>query len=162
MPAGAAVKTRLPQPPCRTAPTVCPATTPPTPAAYNLLKELSSSAGGYADYVGGIAGCNGKNGVVMWDKNGTPTLGAILYGNNYVGGVAGYNDEKGDDLQHLRPGPDHQRAKSWRRARLSAVWSDLNCASTLPSATVAVSRVAGQQLVGGVIRRQPAGWAASP
>ena len=60
----------------------------------NLLKELSSpagsSAGGYADYVGGIAGCNGKNGVVTWDKNGTPTLGAILYGNNYVGGVAGY------------------------------------------------------------------------
>ena len=60
----------------------------------NLLKELSSPAGGYADYVGGIAGCNGKNGVVTWDKNGTPTLGAILYGNNYVGGVAGYNDEK--------------------------------------------------------------------
>ncbi len=64
----------------------------------NLLKELSSSAGssagGYADYVGGIAGCNGKNGVVTWDENGTPTLGAILYGNNYVGGVAGYNDEK--------------------------------------------------------------------
>lgn len=26
----------------------------------NLLKKLSSSAGGYADYVGGIAGCNGK------------------------------------------------------------------------------------------------------
>ena len=60
----------------------------------NLLKELSSPAGGYADYVGGIAGCNGKNGVVTWDENGTPTLGAILYGNNYVGGVAGYNDEK--------------------------------------------------------------------
>ena len=33
MPAGAAVKTRKPQPPCRTAPTVCLATTPPTPAA---------------------------------------------------------------------------------------------------------------------------------
>ena len=59
----------------------------------NLLKDLSSSAGGYADYVGGIAGCNGKNGVVTWDTSGTPTLGAILYGNNYVGGVAGYNDE---------------------------------------------------------------------
>lgn len=26
----------------------------------NLLEELSRSAGGYADYVGGIAGCNGK------------------------------------------------------------------------------------------------------
>lgn len=48
----------------------------------SLLKELN----GYADYVGGIAGCNGKKGVVTWDKNGTPTLGAILYGNNYVGG----------------------------------------------------------------------------
>lgn len=59
----------------------------------NLLKKLSSSAGDYADYVGGIAGYNGKNGVVTWDKSGTPTLGAILYGNNYVGGVAGYNDE---------------------------------------------------------------------
>ena len=33
MPTGAAVKTRKPQPPCRTAPTVCPVTTPPTPAA---------------------------------------------------------------------------------------------------------------------------------
>ena len=74
----------------------------------NLLKELSSSAGGYADYVGGIAGCNGKNGVVTWDTS-TPTLGAILYGNNYVGGVAGYNDVNVDDLQHLRPEPDHQR-----------------------------------------------------
>ena len=26
-----------------------------------------------------------------WGRH--PTLGAILYGNNYVGGVAGYNDE---------------------------------------------------------------------
>ena len=64
----------------------------------NLLKDLSDSAGdyagGYADYVGGIAGYNGKYGVVTWDTKGTPTLGAILYGNNYVGGVAGYNDEK--------------------------------------------------------------------
>ena len=57
----------------------------------NLLKELSISAGGYADYVGGIAGYNGKNGDVTWNTS-TPTLGAILYGNNYVGGVAGYND----------------------------------------------------------------------
>ena len=26
----------------------------------NLLKELSSSTGGYADYIGGIAGATGK------------------------------------------------------------------------------------------------------
>lgn len=116
----------------------------------NLLKELSSSAGGYADYVGGIAGCNGKNGVVTWDKSGTPTLGAILYGNNYVGGVAGYNDEKATisntSTQNLTISGQIVAA-----GKAVGGMIGLNCASTLPSATVAVSRVAGQQLVGGVI-----------
>lgn len=120
----------------------------------NLLKELSSpagsSAGDYADYVGGIAGCNGKNGVVTWDKSGTPTLGAILYGNNYVGGVAGYNDENakisntsGQDLTIS--------GQIVAAGKAVGGMIGLNCASTLPSATVTVSRVAGQQLVGGVI-----------
>lgn len=120
----------------------------------NLLKELSSSAGssagGCADYVGGIAGCNGKNGVVTWDENGTQTLGAILYGNNYVGGVAGYNGEKatisntsGQDLTIS--------GQIVAAGKAVGGMIGLNCASTLPSATVKVSRVAGQQLVGGVI-----------
>ena len=120
----------------------------------NLLKELSSpagsSAGGCADYVGGIAGCNGKNGVVTLDKSGTPTLGAILYGNNYVGGVVGYNDEKatisntsGQDLTIS--------GQIVAAGKAVGGMIGLNCASTLPSATVKVSRVAGQQLVGGVI-----------
>lgn len=120
----------------------------------NLLKELSSpagsSAGGCADYVGGIAGCNGKNGVVTWDENGTPTLGAILYGNNYVGGVAGYNDEKAiisnTSTQNLTISGQIVAA-----GKAVGGMIGLNCASTLPSATVKVSRVAGQQLVGGVI-----------
>ena len=116
----------------------------------NLLKELSSPAGGYADYVGGIAGCNGKNGVVTWDENGTPTLGAILYGNNYVGGVAGYNDEKATisntSGQNLTISGQIVAA-----GKAVGGMIGLNCASTLPSATVKVSRVAGQQLVGGVI-----------
>lgn len=116
----------------------------------NLLKELSSSTGGYADYIGGIAGCNGKNGVVTWDKSGTPTLGAILYGNNYVGGVAGYNDEKATisntSTQNLTISGQIVAA-----GKAVGGMIGLNCASTLPSATVAVSRVAGQQLVGGVI-----------
>ena len=116
----------------------------------NLLKELSSSTGGYADYVGGIAGCNGKNGVVTWDKSGTPTLGAILYGNNYVGGVAGYNDEKATisntSTQNLTISGQIVAA-----GKAVGGMIGLNCASTLPSATVKVSRVAGQQLVGGVI-----------
>lgn len=116
----------------------------------NLLKDLSSSAGGYADYVGGIAGCNGKNGVVTWDTSGTPTLGAILYGNNYVGGVAGYNDEKATisntSGQNLTISGQIVAA-----GKAVGGMIGLNCASTLPSATVKVSRVAGQQLVGGVI-----------
>ena len=116
----------------------------------NLLKELSSSTGGYADYVGGIAGCNGKNGVVTWDKSGTPTLGAILYGNNYVGGVAGYNDENA--IISNTSGQDLTISGQIVAAgKAVGGMIGLNCASTLPSATVAVSRVAGQQLVGGVI-----------
>lgn len=119
----------------------------------NLLKDLSSSAGNYADYadyVGGIAGSNGKNGVVMWDENGTPTLGAILYGNNFVGGVAGYNDEKATisntSGQNLTISGQIVAA-----GKAVGGMIGLNCAPELPSATVKVSRVAGQQLVGGVI-----------
>ena len=111
----------------------------------NLLKDLS----GCADYVGGIAGCNGKNGVVTWDTS-TPTLGAILYGNNYVGGVAGYNDE---NATISNTSGQNLTISGQIVAAGKAVGGmiGLNCASTLPSATVKVSRVAGQQLVGGVI-----------
>ena len=114
----------------------------------NLLKELSSSAGSCADYVGGIAGCNGKNGAVTWDTS-TPTLGAILYGNNYVGGVAGYNDENAT----ISNTSGHLTISGQIVAAGKAVGGmiGLNCAPELPSATVKVSRVAGQQLVGGVI-----------
>lgn len=120
----------------------------------NLLKELSSSAGssagGCADYVGGIAGCNGKNGVVTWDTSGTPTLGAILYGNNYVGGVAGYNDEKAK-ISNTSGRNLTISGQIVAAGKAVGGMVGLNCASTLPSATVAVSRVAGQQFVGGVI-----------
>lgn len=120
----------------------------------NLLKELSisagSSAGGCADYVGGIAGCNGKNGVVTWDKSGTPTLGAILYGNNYVGGVAGYNDEKAT-ISNTSGQKLTISGQIVAAGKAVGGMIGLNCAPELPSATVKVSRVAGQQLVGGVI-----------
>ena len=119
----------------------------------NLLKELSSpagsSAGGCADYVGGIAGCNGKNGVVTWDTN-TPTLGAILYGNNYVGGVAGYNDENAK-ISNTSGQKLSINGQIVAAGKAVGGMIGLNCAPELPSATVKVSRVAGQQLVGGVI-----------
>lgn len=111
----------------------------------NLLKELN----GCADYVGGIAGCNGKNGVVTWDAS-TPTLGAILYGNNYVGGVAGYNDEKAT-ISNTSGRNLTISGQIVAAGKAVGGMIGLNCASTLPSATVKVSRVAGQQLVGGVI-----------
>lgn len=86
---------------------------------------------------------------MTWDAS-TPTLGAILYGNNYVGGVAGYNDEKAEisntSGQNLTISGQIVAA-----GKAVGGMIGLNCASTLPSATVAVSRVAGQQLVGGVI-----------
>lgn len=120
----------------------------------NLLKELSSpagsSAGDYADYVGGIAGSNGKNGVVTWDKSGTPTLGAILYGNNYVGGVAGYNDENAT-ISNTSGQKLTISGQIVAAGKAVGGMIGLNCAPELPSATVKVSRVAGQQLVGGVI-----------
>lgn len=119
----------------------------------NLLKELSRSAGeyaDYADYVGGIAGYNGKKGVVTWDKSGTPTLGAILYGNNYVGGVAGYNDENAK-ISNTSGQKLTISGQIVAAGKAVGGMIGLNCASTLPSATVKVSRVAGQQLVGGVI-----------
>lgn len=119
----------------------------------NLLKKLSSSAGssagGYADYVGGIAGCNGKNGAVTWDTS-TPTLGAILYGNNYVGGVAGYNDEKAK-ISNTSGRNLTISGQIVAAGKAVGGMIGLNCAPELPSATVKVSRVAGQQLVGGVI-----------
>lgn len=111
-----------------------------------LLKELN----GCADYVGGIAGCNGKYGVVTWDKSGTPTLGAILYGNNYVGGVAGYNDEKAT-ISNTSGRNLTISGQIMAAGKAVGGMIGLNCASTLPSATVKVSRVAGRQLVGGVI-----------
>lgn len=86
---------------------------------------------------------------MTWDKSGTPTLGAILYGNNYVGGVAGYNDEKAT----ISNTSGHLTISGQIVAAGKAVGGmiGLNCAPELPSATVKVSRVAGQQLVGGVI-----------
>ena len=112
----------------------------------NLLKDLS----GCADYVGGIAGYNGKNSVVTWDKSGTPTLGAILYGNNYVGGVAGYNDVNAK-ISNTSGQKLTISGQIVAAGKAVGGMIGLNCASTLPSATVKVSRVAGQQLVGGVI-----------
>ena len=67
-----------------------------------------------------------------------------------MGGVAGYNDENATisntSTQNLTISGQIVAA-----GKAVGGMIGLNCASTLPSATVKVSRVAGQQLVGGVI-----------
>ena len=86
---------------------------------------------------------------MTWDTS-TPTLGAILYGNNYVGGVAGYNDVNAT-ISNTSGRNLTINGQIVAAGKAVGGMVGLNCASTLPSATVAVSRVAGQQLVGGVI-----------
>ncbi len=46
----------------------------------NLLQALSTSAGitGYANYVGGMVGYNGKKGSVTWDQYRHPDAGRDL------------------------------------------------------------------------------------
>ena len=67
-----------------------------------------------------------------------------------MGGVAGYNDEKATisntSGQNLTISGQIVAA-----GKAVGGMIGLNCAPELPSATVKVSRVAGQQLVGGVI-----------
>ena len=87
---------------------------------------------------------------MTWDKSGTPTLGAILYGNNYVGGVAGYNDVNAK-ISNTSGQKLTISGQIVAAGKAVGGMIGLNCAPELPSATVKVSRVAGQQLVGGVI-----------
>lgn len=62
-----------------------------------LLQQLSQTGDGtprYADFVGGVVGCNGTHGQISWqaESDKGAVLGAVLYGGSFVGGVAGYND----------------------------------------------------------------------
>ena len=67
-----------------------------------------------------------------------------------MGGVAGYNDEKAI-ISNTSGQKLTISGQIVAAGKAVGGMIGLNCASTLPSATVKVSRVAGQQLVGGVI-----------
>ena len=58
--------------------------------SHVALEDVSLSVENGMVY--GLVGYNGTKGSVTWDQYGTPTLGAILYGDTFVGGLAGYND----------------------------------------------------------------------
>ena len=119
-----------------------------------LLQDLSSygadGEAAYADYVGGMVGYNGKNGAVVWDADGTPTLGAILYGDSFVGGLAGYNDAEAvitNDSGTALP----LRGQIVAAGDAVGGLVGMNCAPRLPAATVAATRIEGVHFVGGVI-----------
>lgn len=117
-----------------------------------LLQALSTHAGitEYANYVGGLVGYNGTRGSVTWDQYGTPTLGAILYGDTFVGGLAGYNDVNAA-ITNTSGKPLTIRGQIVADGDAVGGIIGLNTAPVLPTATVAATRVEGVHFVGGVI-----------
>ena len=120
-----------------------------------LLQQLSRTGDGtprYADFVGGVAGCNGTNGQISWqavsDKGAA--LGAVLYGGSFVGGVAGYNDATATIT--------NSQATTLSVTGTIVATGDcvggvigLNGAASLPTVQVSANRIEGIHFVGGVI-----------
>ena len=120
-----------------------------------LLQQLSQTGDGtphYADFVGGVVGCNGTHGQISWqavsDKGAA--LGAVLYGGSFVGGVAGYNDATATITN------SHAAILSVTGTIVAT--GDcvggvigLNGAASLPTVQVSANRIEGIRFVGGVI-----------
>ena len=120
-----------------------------------LLQQLSQTGDGtprYADFVGGVAGCNGTHGQISWQANSDKgaVLGAVLYGGSFVGGVAGYNDATATIT--------NSQATILSVTGTIVATGDcvggvigLNGAASLPTVQVSTNRIEGVHFVGGVI-----------
>lgn len=120
-----------------------------------LLQQLSQTRDGtphYADFVGGVAGCNGTNGQISWqaESDKGTALGAVLYGGSFVGGVAGYNDATATIT--------NSQATILSVTGTIVATGDcvggvigLNGAASLPTVQVSANRIEGVHFVGGVI-----------
>lgn len=120
-----------------------------------LLQQLSQTRDGtphYADFVGGVAGCNGTNGQISWQARSDKgaALGAVLYGGSFVGGVAGYNDATATIT--------NSQATILNVTGTIVATGDcvggvigLNGAASLPTVQVSANRIEGVHFVGGVI-----------
>ncbi len=103
-----------------------------------------------ADYVGGLAGRNGKNAVLTWDDNATTVqIGAVLCGNDFVGGLVGCNDA----TAKITNTSASLLTVSGEVAGGKAVGGmiGLNLAPALPAADIKVTEISGTLCVGGVI-----------
>ena len=103
-----------------------------------------------ADYVGGLAGRNGKNAVLTWDKNAnTVQIGAVICGNDFVGGLVGCNDA----TAKITNTSTSLLTVSGEVVGGKAVGGmiGLNLAPALPAADIKVTEISGTLCVGGVI-----------
>ena len=103
-----------------------------------------------ADYVGGLAGRNGKNAVLTWDNEATTVqIGAVICGNDFVGGLVGCNDA----TAKITNTSTSLLTVSGEIVGGKAVGGmiGLNLAPALPAADIKVTEISGTLCVGGVI-----------
>lgn len=103
-----------------------------------------------ADYVGGLAGRNGKNAVLTWDTDATTVqIGAVICGDDFVGGLVGCNDA----TAKITDTSTSLLTVSGEIVGGKAVGGmiGLNLAPALPAADIRVTEISGALCVGGVI-----------
>ena len=103
-----------------------------------------------ADYVGGLVGRNGKNGVLTWDKNATTVqIGAVICGNDFVGGLVGCNDATAKITKTSTSLLTVSGEVTGGKAVGGMI--GLNLAPAQPAADIKVTEISGALCVGGVI-----------
>lgn len=109
-----------------------------------LLQAMAKDL--YADFVGGVAGCNA--GTIHWTKDAA--VSTLLYGGSFVGGVVGFNDANAKiTVQNSATLTVSGRIVGAQDA--VGGLAGLNCGTTLPAVTVKAELVSGRYCVGGVL-----------
>lgn len=108
-----------------------------------LLQAMAQNY--YADFVGGVAGCNA--GTIHWTHDAA--VSTLLHGGSFVSGVVGFNDANAKITV--------ENAALTVSGRIVGVQdavgglAGLNCGTTLPAVTVKAELVSGRYCVGGVL-----------
>ena len=99
----------------------------------------------YADFVGGVAGCNA--GTIHWTHDAA--VSTLLHGGSFVGGVVGFNDANAKITVENAALTVSGRIVGAKDA--VGGLAGLNCGTTLPAVTVKAELVSGRYCVGGVL-----------
>lgn len=109
-----------------------------------LLQAMAKDL--YADFVGGVAGCNA--GTIHWTHDAA--VSTLLHGGSFVGGVVGFNDANAKiTVQNSATLTVSGRIVGAQDA--VGGLAGLNCGTTLPAVTVKAELVSGRYCVGGVL-----------